>query len=256
MSHPFWVHSLIKKQHYVVSLYRCIVSCLIAFLALGTSCEKSSESLDVLSVVVNPDLTREAAISQEVKNRLFFLENEIGLENLDTETFPSAYAGLFDLKTKQSKNGVEKVTCGTCNYVPSSCDEFDLYIRLLYESCLTNDAGPVDFCSLWEDCKKCRDETCGSPDPDPCENISCPTGTTCNNGVCVAPTPCEIATATVEEYIALSDEEIIRACGFTGTVVPSRWSRELWRCPLFLDYNDALSVYLKQCSDGTCDGCP
>lgn len=217
------------------------------------SCEKPAEELEISRDVDIP-LTRGAALSKEANKRLAFLEQEVGISNLTTDNFVLAYQKKFDPKGEIVD---AKSNCSGCNYIPSNCDEFDLYVQLLFEGCRDNDNGPVDYCSLYEDCINCRDETCGSPESDPCLNVNCPAGTICDEGVCVVnETDCERVTRILNDYLALSDDEIIASCGFSGSTVPSRWSRELWRCPLFLKYNEALSDYLKLCSNGTCFGCP
>lgn len=152
-------------------------------------------------------------LEQEVANRMYFLENHVNLVGLNTKNFPLVYQATFDKPDKddQSKNS----GCESCDYVPSNCNEFALYLNLLESGCNNGDSdNDTDFCALFENCSKCHAEECETPDP--CLGVFCPQGFECEDGVCVGVDECERIEASYRELRNLTTDEWIEICNISN----------------------------------------
>lgn len=191
-------------------------------------------------------------VEQEVKNRLFFLEEFVGIENLTTENFPSVYQGIFD-PLPQNNQGVGRNNCTSCGYVSTSCENFGLYLVLLETSCSTQLANSIDFCALYESCSQCCIQTCPYSEcfpevdeVDACGNI-CPDGFDCLDGVCVDNrTDCEINEDLIADYsrrpryywanecgVPVSEVRIVNR-GLYNDVYLTTWTGT--PCPALMEY--------------------
>lgn len=148
-------------------------------------------------------------LEQEIANRLYFLKNHLNLTGLNTKNFSLVYQAVFDpLKDNdQSKSS----GCESCDYVPTSCNEFTLYLNLLESVCNNGDSdNDINFCVLFENCSKCYAEECDTPDP--CLGVFCPQGFECRNGVCIQVDECERIEASYRELRNLTTEEWLEIC--------------------------------------------
>lgn len=195
--------------------------------------------------------TQLSSLEQEAKNRYYFLEKEIGWENITAETFPALYQGIFD-PLPATPMGSARTGCESCDYNPTSCTNFALYLNLLESACRQseNSENPTNFCQLFRDCSRCCIDNCGDcgvdEEPDDCSG-GCPSGQECVAGICQPLlTECERAKIALAEYRAFTNSDWAEACNLS---IPLNIFG-LFECEAFLQRNRLqYQVYRCHCEE-------